>query len=209
MDLMIFFFYSVPEMFLIVAFVLALSGFSLIEKKTNYFITSLLLACFVGIVSHSHFDDALRLSLQFVITLVVIKLVFRISILRIFICMIVTLVPLQILEFITYTTLSTINGNSIEQLKQYPFLILLGGWIDLLISFAIYYFIQRKEFSIFKKNRGETPPANTSIYTYIILSFMYLLTIVLEFLFTNGRELFNTGLLTLIFFQILLIESIS
>ncbi len=205
MDLIKFFFYTIPEMFLIMAFVLTLSGFSLKEKRTNYFITSLLLACFVGILNHSQFDDSIRLSLQFLITLSVIKFVFNIPILRIFISMIVTLVTLQIMEFITYTTISTITGNNIEQMKHLPLLILIGGWIDLIILSAIYYVVRRKEFSIFKKNLSEGAPATISVYTYIILTFMYLLTIVLEFLFTNGKELFNTGLLTLIFFQILLI----
>lgn len=205
MDLIKFFFYTIPEMFLILAFVLALSGFSLKEKRTNYFITSLLLACFVGILNHTQIDDSIRLSLQLIITLVITKLVFNIPIIRIFICLVVSLVTLQITELLTFTTLSTLSWKSIVELNQSPYLILIGGWIDLIILSGIYYVVRRKGFSIFKKNLSGRTPTNISGYTYIIISLMYLLTIVLEFLFTNEKELFNTGLLTLIFFQILLI----
>lgn len=205
MDLLKFFFYTIPEMFLIVAFILTLSGFSLKEKRANYIITSLLLACFIGILNHTHIDVTIRLFLQFFITLTIIKLIFNIPIIRIFICLVVSLVSLQIIELLTFTTLKTINGKNIVQVTQSPTLMLIGGWFDLLIFALIYYVIRRKDFSIFKKNLLENTPVNISIYTYIILSFMYLLAIVLEFLFTHEKELYSTGLLTLIFFQILLI----
>lgn len=204
MELILFFFYSIPEMFLIVAFVLTLSGYTLSEKKTNYIITSVLLACFVGLLNHSSFSMAMRLALQFLITFTVIKLVFNIPALRIFICMVVTLVSLQILEMLNFTTISTFFKLTVEQMKE-PHLRIIGGWIDLGVLSIIYYLLHRFHFSIFKKDIGQKAPSMLTFYSYIILTFMYLLTMVGEQLFTQEKSNFNTGILTVIFFQILLI----
>lgn len=204
MDLILFFFYSIPEMFLIVAFVLTLSGYTVAEKKTNFIITSILLACFVGILTHSTFAMPVRLALQFLISLTVIKLVFNIPILRIFISLVVTLVGLQTMELLSFTSLATFLGKSMEQMKE-PHLLILGGWIDLLVLSIVFYFFHRYKISIFKKNLGNRPPSMLTFYSYIILTFMYLLTMVGENLFTGEKTNFNSGILTVIFFQILLI----
>jgi two-component system sensor histidine kinase AgrC len=152
MDVLKFALYSVPEEFLIVALTSTLAGYNITQKKIVYILISLSLAVFIELVRIIDFSLPVRLTIQFLFFIALLKRGTRLALLPLIVSSVTTLLLLEMNEFLIYNIFSRISGFSYPEITSNLSLLLPCAWTNLFITFLFLFFTKKYSFSLFKSD---------------------------------------------------------
>ncbi|WP_146812467.1 hypothetical protein, partial [Aneurinibacillus danicus] len=138
MDFIVFVFYSIPEMFLLLALTITFAGYRFYTYKSRFIFAALLLSSFFECLRIFDVSMSLRLILQLLIFLAVSKLLFKIAVVPLVISTVTTLLLIQMFELVALQSAMRLLHTDFQHLQANPILLMLSGWpILLLLSFIL------------------------------------------------------------------------
>ncbi|MGG3996507.1 hypothetical protein ABEV55_10425, partial [Aneurinibacillus thermoaerophilus] len=152
MNLLMFFLYSIPEEFLIVALCITLAGYNISACKLRYIIVSLLLAISVKALQLLDLSLPLRSFFQFVILIILVKQGMGIPLLPLITCSVITLLVLQMNELLVMSIFTNFYDKTLQEIQMEPLLWFARTLPNLLLMSLFLYIIKKYKIFLFKEN---------------------------------------------------------
>ncbi|MED0680051.1 ATP-binding protein [Aneurinibacillus thermoaerophilus] len=170
MNLLMFFLYSIPEEFLIVALCITLAGYNISACKLRYIIVSLLLAISVKALQLLDLSLPLRSFFQFVILIILVKQGMGIPLLPLITCSVITLLVLQMNELLVMSIFTNFYDKTLQEIQMEPLLWFARTLPNLLLMSLFLYIIKKYKIFLFKEN---IPSNKLTFRSYWIFSAFY------------------------------------
>jgi signal transduction histidine kinase len=204
MDFIVFVFYSIPEMFLLLALTITFAGYRFYTYKSRFIFAALLLSSFFECLRIFDVSMSLRLILQLLIFLAVSKLLFKIAVVPLVISTVTTLLLIQMFELVALQSAMKLLHTDFQHLQANPILLMLSGWpILLLLSFVLYLSVKH-QFSLFGAGRQLSKFKFRSLRSYLTFMLFYTLGIIATSLVVKN-EITSTH----IFYSVLIFQVLS
>jgi two-component system sensor histidine kinase AgrC len=200
MDFFIFFFYSIPEMFLVIALIITFAGYNFSKNKTKVLFISVLLSFCTEFFRLIEIYTSIRLFLQLFIVIISLKLTFGITFVRSTICSVISLLILQMIELVSINASMMISHKSLQELQGNFLLWIFTIWANLVILSFLLYIVRKYNFSIFNHNKT-SHSINLSFTSYLMYTTFFTFGVIGAQLLTQEKSQSIYAIIAIFMFQ--------
>lgn len=209
MEFFVFSFYSIPEMFLILAFIATLSGYDFSKNVIPMALISILISCCIEFFRFIDLHASIRLFLQLFMVVILMRLAFGIVFARATICAIISLLILQMTELVTINTSMILFHTNLQELQNNPLLWVPTIWFNLIVLASLLFVIKKYDFSIFHQRIRSHNINVFSFSSYLLFTAFFTFGIIGSQLLTQEKTQSIYTIIAIFIFQALSILMVN
>lgn len=208
-EFFVFSFYSIPEMFLILAFIATLSGYDFSKNVIPMALISILISCCIEFFRFIDLHASIRLFLQLFMVVILMRLAFGIVFARATICAIISLLILQMTELVTINTSMILFHTNLQELQNNPLLWVPTIWFNLIVLASLLFVIKKYDFSIFHQRIRSHNINVFSFSSYLLFTAFFTFGIIGSQLLTQEKTQSIYTIIAIFIFQALSILMVN